>query len=154
MTFIRWGLKLLLIHLFFVVIVWLASYFSGLETAFALFYLYVVWQAGKRIMVESLRPGWSLFLSGIVAQLPGLVLTLLNIFYYLGQRNTSADYPYFFQLWHTPFLPFLSLHTFPLFQDLNSYFLALFLISPLYIIILEMPYLLHRAGREQPLNKT
>ena len=147
MTFLRWGFRLLLIQLFFVVIVWLASYFRGLEIAFAIIYLYVVWQAGKRIPGESLRPGWNLLLTGGIAQLPGLMLTVINIFYYLGLGDIAVDYPYFFQLWHTPFLPFLSLCTFPVFQGLKSSFAALFTLSPIYIIILGMPYLVSRIRK-------
>ncbi|HHV75778.1 MAG TPA: hypothetical protein GXX39_00185 [Syntrophothermus lipocalidus] len=133
-----WGLRLFVIHLFFIFIVWLASYFPGLDLLFSLTYLWVIWQAGVRIGRQPVRWELKTLLAGIVAQSPGFFLTVANIKYYWGTGIVSGDYTFAFELWHTPALPWLSLFSFPVYDGFKSYFLALFLLSPLYLALLLM----------------
>lgn len=131
-----WGLRLLIIHLFFIFIIWLTTYFPGLDLLVSLFYIWVIWQAGGRISSEAGKEKISSLLAGAIAQFPGFFLTWANIKYYWGTGVVSGDFTFAFQLWHTPALPWLSLFSFPVFDGFKSYFIALFFLSPLYVAIL------------------
>lgn len=132
----EWGLRLFTIHVFFIGIVWLASYFSGLELVFASIYLWIIWQVGA--MIGTLSPGYARdsLLAGLIAQFPGFFLTAANIKYYWGAGTVSDDYTFAFQIWHTPAVPLLSLFPHPVHAGFELYFLALFILSPLYLIML------------------
>lgn len=133
---VAWGLRLLVIHLFLIFIVWLATYFPGLDLLLSLVYLLVIWQAGARIGSQAGKWKLETLLAGVVAQLPGFVLTWANLKYYWGTGIISGDFTFAFQLWHTPALPWLSLFSFPVFDGFKSYFIALFFLSPLYVGVL------------------
>jgi hypothetical protein len=141
MSLMRWGGRLLIIHMFLIVIIWLSSYFSGLDIALTLAYIFIILRAGAAIGCSYPRnPYRYLVISGFIAQFPGWVLTALNLYYYGGGRLMTGDYAVMLQLWHTPFMPLLSFFAFPVFQGYNFYFLALFALSFLYTAILVLGY--------------
>jgi len=150
-TGFRWGIKLLGIQLFFIFIVWLSSYFPGMDVFFALFYVAAAAKAGQtiaRISGES-SPFANLLAAGIIAQLPGFFLGAVNLLYYAGYGFISEDFSFVFQIWHTPFLPFLSFFPFSLADGYAFYFAALFVLSPLYAVILFLPWLLELGVRKR-----
>lgn len=142
MKVMGWGARLMLIQVFFIFIVWLSGYYPGLEVLFALFYLYLIWKAGQVIGSTSSRfPFRNILLAGLIAQFPGFLLTVANIYYLIGNKNIAEDYTFSFQLWHTPFMPFLSFYSFPVYSGYVFYFLFLFILSPIYVLILIISYM-------------
>lgn len=145
MRTLRWVIRLFLIHCFFILLVAEGSYFQGLDLGLSLFYLFVLWQAGIMIYSEfEERPWLNLILIGVVYQLPGYIMTVLNLLYYYGKQGIPSDFTYGFQIWHTPLLPFLSLHSFPVIDGFISYFVALFFLSPFYLLVLITPFAARR----------
>ncbi|NPV92220.1 MAG: hypothetical protein HPY50_15745 [Firmicutes bacterium] len=146
MRTIRWTARLFVIHVLFILLVAEGTYFQGLDLVFSLFYLVILWQAGKAISDEfEARPWLNLIIVGTAYQLPGYAMTVINLLYYNGKQGIAADFTYGFQLWHTPLLPFLSLHTFPLIGDFISYFVALFFLSPFYLLVMIAPFASRRS---------
>lgn len=141
MNAVCWGGRLLLIHVFFIIIVWLATYFSGLDVAITLVYLYLIWKASHLIgrgCPEA--PYRSLVFTGLIAQSPGLLLTVANLLYYFGSGPVPADFTFLLELWHTPLMPILSFFSFPVFQGYIFYFVALFFLPPVYLVTLVVGY--------------
>ena len=64
---IRWGTHLLLIHLYFILIVWLAGYFPGLDLLAMGIYLIVIWQAGRLIVNETKSSSLMMLATGLFA---------------------------------------------------------------------------------------
>jgi hypothetical protein len=153
MRTLRWTIRLFLIHCLFILLVAESLYFQDLDLALSLVYLIVLWQAGIMIYKESAKSPWlNLVIIGAAYQLPGYVMTLLNLLYYSGVRGIAPDFIYTFQLWHTPVLPLLSLYSIPMFDGFSLYFVALFFISPFYLLVMILPNALgrmrlNRAGK-------
>lgn len=133
---IRWGTHLLLIHLYFILIVWLAGYFPGLDLLAMGIYLIVIWQAGRLIVNETKSSSLMMLATGLFAQLPGLVLAVTCLAYYLYHVSVPGDVAFILQLWYTPFMPLLAFVSFPAYQGYNFYFLALFTLPVFYVLLL------------------
>ena len=140
MPFIRWGIRLLIIHVFFIIIVWLASYFSPLDILATGAYLYLLWKAGSLITAETLDLAPSrrdALCAGLLAQSPGLLLAAANLYsFYDYTGPLFSDCRFAFQLWHTPFMPFLTFFSFPVWGGYSFCFWALNLGAPLYLTLL------------------
>ncbi|MGI6486999.1 MAG: hypothetical protein GX964_09820 [Syntrophomonadaceae bacterium] len=134
---IRWGAHLLLIHLYFILIVWLAGYFPGLALLAMGVYLVIIWQAGRFIAHATKSSSlMTLGAIGLFAQLPGLVLAGACLAFYLYNISVPGDAAFALQLWHTPFMPLLTFVSFPVYQGYNLYFLALFILPVFYVLLL------------------
>ncbi|MDO4540724.1 MAG: hypothetical protein Q4B48_06475 [Syntrophomonadaceae bacterium] len=119
---IAWG-RLMLIHLFAVLAVWLAMYYPGLDIALAVLYLLMVllefaavWQWGGK--------WWQSLLLLIVWQLPLLVCVVT---FWSGSYSAESILYWAFaqQMWLTPLLPLLAA-TWPQITIMGSVAVALF----------------------------
>jgi len=128
---------------FFIILIWLASYFSYLDLVFAVFYFCLIWKTGQELGFSfSQAPYGSIILIGFIAQFPGLLFTAASLYYYSGfsRGETMELYRFALELWHTPFLPILASFSLPLYSGYAFYYLAFFILSPLYVGILLLGY--------------
>ena len=117
MKILRLGFRLLILQVFFIILIWLAGYFDYLDLILAFVYL------------------------GLLAQFPGWVCTIGSYWFYAGFSQGEMDICRFgLALWHTPFLPILASLNLPSYAGLAVYYLSLFLLSPLYAVLLLLGY--------------
>lgn len=148
---VAWGGHLLLLHLLMVLLVSLALYFPGLDLLLSCLYLILLtalaWNLGKDSRLS--LPATAV--AGLIAQLPGFLLTIASRDSYLGLAAGPTYWPFVLQLWHTPFLPLLSLFPFPVAGGLSLAYRALFFLSGAYVIFMLTVASLSRKQKERPL---
>lgn len=137
MNVLRWGIRLLAIHLLFILIIILASYFPGLDIILAILYILIIWISGRVMGEDFGKPIFGkILLVGVIAQLPGLILSAVTYDGIFGSHFFDVDYSFLLQLWHTPGMPLVSFLSFPVYGHISAYFMALFILSFVYIGLL------------------
>lgn len=126
------ALRLLGIHIFAVLAVWLGMYFPGLDIFLSFIYLIIISQE-----IYDLR-GESLLVKGVAGLLwLGLPLILSLITYF----KIISEGIFLLIFWYTPILPLLSIRTYVFSNGLPLYYYIL-LVSPL--VFMAYFYLLVR----------
>ncbi|MGE5397348.1 MAG: hypothetical protein ACM3MK_07410 [Chitinophagales bacterium] len=127
------GLILLLFNLVFALFVWLMMYFPGWDIMASLLYVgFICWEA--RVLKLSGLKTKQIFGIALVAQLPGLILEALAIWYWYRYGPVTSDFDFVLQMWNTPFVPLISLFAWPRVFNVALGYLGIYLCSPFYIL--------------------
>ena len=146
MKILSLGFRLLILQVFFIILIWLAGYFGYLDLILAFVYLGLLGVIGARLgAVFNPAPYFSIYgsilLIGLLAQFPGWLCAIGSYWFYAGFSQGEMDICRFgLALWHTPFLPILASLNLPSYAGLAGYYLFLFLLSPLYAVVLLLGY--------------
>lgn len=142
MQVLLWGFRLLILHVYFIILIWLAGYFAYLDLILAAVYLGLLGTAGAGLgNLFAPKPYSPLLLIGLLAQLPGWLCAAGSSLFYAGLSPGDMElFRFGLALWHTPFLPILASFDLSFYAGLAVYYLFLFLLSPLYAVLLLLGY--------------
>ena len=76
--------------------------------------------------------------TAFLAQLPGLIFSVLALHSWWRYGPLTSYFDFALQMWHTPFLPLLSLLPPIRIQGFPLYFLLGYVLSPLYILLMGL----------------
>lgn len=124
-------MKIIFLHFLFVVLTWLATFFPGLDLAVAFIYCFLVISIIRQKGLGC-RKVWP---SCLAWQSPGLFLTGMSLIFWCWQGAASSNYDFMLQVWHLPFLPFLSLLPYREFFGVSLAYIVLHLISPFLVAV-------------------
>jgi hypothetical protein len=115
-------------------IIWLSTYFPGLDIVLSLIFIYLIFWAGRLIAMESL----DVIKAGLLSQIPGLIFTVLVFDSFFATHLLPAESVYLLLWWYGPFFPWLSRLSISVLGGLQLYFLALFTLAGVYILLLSL----------------
>jgi len=129
--------RLLMFNVLFAVLVWLTTYFPGLDLLAAAAFLYVLFIWSRRMAEDDMSPS-GVMVTAFLAQLPGLVFSGIALYSWWRYGPLTSYFDFALQMWHTPFLPLLSLLPPIRIQGFPLYFLLGYILSPLYIMLMGL----------------
>ncbi|NLW63607.1 MAG: hypothetical protein GX052_05840 [Syntrophomonadaceae bacterium] len=129
--------RLLIFNVLYAVLVWLTTYFPGLDLLAAAAFLYVLFIWSRRMVENGMNAG-RVMATAFLAQLPGLVFSGLALYSWWRYGPLTSYFDFALQMWHTPFLPLLSLLPPIRIQGFPLYFLLGYILSPLYILLMGL----------------
>lgn len=131
-----WGTRLLLFNLAMIPLVSLATYFPGLDLAASGLFLVLTASMARRLTLETSPSLLTAALIGLLAQSPGIVLTLASCHSFHGLNTVFFYWPFFLQAWHTPFLPLLSCFPQALAGGISLAYRAYYYLSGCYVLFI------------------
>lgn len=133
----RTACRLLIFNLLYAVLVWLIMYFPGLDLLAAAAFLYLLFIWSRRMARNGMTPA-RVMTTAFLAQLPGLVFCGIALYSWWRYGPLTSYFDFALQMWHTPFLPLLSLLPPIRIQGFPLYFLLGYVLSPLYILLMGL----------------
>jgi len=155
----RYGGWLIAFNLLFAILVWLTMYFPGLDLLASLAFVFIlVWFSrclGRMNFIpeeiskendisdhlltaekSDCQRSLSIIAISIIGQSPGLVAEGLAIWNWIHFGPFTSNYDFVLQMWHTPWVPFLSLLPSWTLEGFAVSFLSLYLLSPVIILFM------------------
>ncbi len=129
------GLKLLAFNLLYAILVWLTMYFPGLDLLASTFFLYCLY-CWSRYLGHAGFSMWRVMGTATLAQVPGLIFGSLALYNWWLYGPLTSNYDFMLQMWHTPWVPMLSLLPSMYIREFPLSFLLLFVLSFVYILLL------------------
>lgn len=129
--------RLLTFNLLYAVLVWLTMYFPGLDLLAAVAFVCVLFIWSRRMVRNGMTTG-KVMATAFLAQLPGLIFSVLALHSWWSYGPLTSYFDFALQMWHTPFLPLLSLLPPIRIQGFPLYFLLGYVLSPLYILLMGL----------------
>lgn len=142
---VRAGLRLLLFNLLYAILVWFTMYFPGLDLLASAFFFYVLLRWSQYLVDAGLNT-WRVMGTATLAQVPGLIWGSLALYSWWLYGPLTSNYDFMLQMWHTPWVPILSLLPTIHLQGFPLSFLLLYILSPLYILLIGLFAGLLRSG--------
>lgn len=126
------GTRLLITNLLFMLLVWLAGYYPGLDLAgSAGFFIFTLYES-RRLHSTGMTAGRRA-ITACIAQLPGVILEPPAIVTWFIHAPAVSDYDFALSIWHTSWNGILSLLPQATVGDVYLPYLLLYLLTPLYI---------------------
>lgn len=129
--------RLLIFNLLYAILVWFAMYFPGLDLLASAVFIYLLFSWSK-YMVRNGMNTWRVMATAVLAQLPGLVFSSLAIYSWWRYGPLTSNFDFILQMWHTPFVPLLSLLPAVHLQGFPLSFLLAYILSPVYILLIGL----------------
>lgn len=129
--------RLLIFNLLYAILVWLTMYFPGLDLLASVVFIYLLFR-WTRYMVRNRMNTWQVISAATLAQLPGLVFSGIALYSWWLYGPLTSNFDFILQMWHTPFVPLLSLLPAVHLQEFPLYFLFAYILSPLYILLMGL----------------
>jgi hypothetical protein len=134
---LRAGFRLLSFNLFYAILVWLTMYFPGVDLLASVFFIYLLFR-WSRYLGDAGFNTWQVMGTAFLAQIPGLVFGSLAIYSWYLYGPLTSNHDFLLQMWHTPLVPILSLLPTIHLQGFPLSFLLLYVLSPVYIILMTL----------------
>ncbi|MGE5544245.1 MAG: hypothetical protein ACM3UW_04665 [Bacillota bacterium] len=129
--------RLLVFNLLYAILAWLTMYFPGLDLLTSAVFIFLLFN-WSRYMVRNGMNTWQVMAAAFLAQLPGLVFSGLAIYSWWRYGPLTSNFDFILQMWHTPFVPLLSLLPTVHLQGFPLSFLLAYILSPVYVLLMGL----------------
>ncbi len=144
---VRNGLGIMAFNLLSAICVWLTMYFPGLDIGASLVFISVTYMMNRRLAAQAGNvQAW--IGSLILGQLPGLISETLALWSWYHYGPLTSFWDFVLQMWHTQYVPLLSMLPVIKLSGFPVSFLILYLLAPLYIILFTIGNL-GRVGKDR-----
>jgi hypothetical protein len=129
--------RLLIFNLLYAILVWLTMYFPGLDLLAAAIFIYLLFRWSQH-MIDNRMNTWQVMATAALAQLPGLIFSGIAIHSWWRYGPLTSNFDFILQMWHTPFVPLLSILPTVHLQEFPISFLLAYILSPAYIVLMTL----------------
>ncbi|MGI6549613.1 MAG: hypothetical protein ACOX4Q_12665 [Syntrophomonadales bacterium] len=129
--------RLLIFNLLYAILVWLTMYFPGLDLLAAAIFIYLLFRWSQH-MIDNRMNTWQVMATAALAQLPGLIFSGIAIHSWWRYGPLTSNFDFILQMWHTPFVPLLSILPTVHLQEFPISFLLAYILSPAYILLMTL----------------